>query len=316
MKAIVVESFGEPDVLQYRDVETPQAGPDSVLIKVEAAAVNFADVMMRSGAYPGGPAPGFIPGLEVAGTIVAGDNVGQRVAALTWNGGYAEYAVADKSMVFPVPEGMSTHDAAGLLVTNLTAYFALWMADLKPDERVLIHAAAGGVGTAAVQLAREMGAEIFGTASSEEKLARVKQLGAEHTINYAKTDFVEEVRRLTGGEGVDIVLDMVGGDVFDRSLDLLRTLGRMIVYGAASGEVRAVNPGALMVNNTSVHGLYLGGLVSDPELLKMAMDDVGEYIRRGKLKIIVGRQFPLEQAAEAHRYIQSRESFGKILLTV
>lgn len=316
MKAIAVDAFGGPEALQITEVETPQASPGTVLIKVEAAAVNYADVMMRSGGYPGGPQPPFIPGLEVAGTIAQGPRQGERVMALTWGGGYAEYTLASESSVWPIPEGMSSAEAAGFLVTNLTAYFALWMADLKPDERVLIHAAAGGVGTAAVQLACDMGAEVFATSSSDEKLKRVKALGAEHVINYSQQDFAAEVRRLTDNEGVDIVLEMVGGEVFERSLELLRNLGRMILYGRVSGEERMIDPAVLLGNSLGLHGLYLGGLVADPELMKMAMDDLREYIRRKRLKVMVGKHFPLSEAAEAHRFLEGRHSFGKIVLTV
>jgi len=316
MKAITVEEFGEPEVLKVADVEIPQPGADSVLIKVEAAGVNFADTRMRAGSYPGGPAPTFIPGFEIAGTIASGPRQGERVMALCWSGGYAEYAVAQESNVFPIPQGLSSIEAAGFLVNSLTAYYALWMADVKPDERVLIHAAGGGVGTMAVQLAKAMGAEIFATAGSDEKLQKVKALGAEHLINYTTHDFAEEVRRFTGNEGVDIVLETVGGDVFDRSLELLRPLGRMVVYGFAGGDVRSVSAATLLSGNISVHGLYLGALVSDPELLKMAMDELAEYVKRKKLKPVIGEQYALNEAAEAHRALQSRGSYGKLILKV
>ncbi|HZT73935.1 MAG TPA: zinc-binding dehydrogenase [Terriglobales bacterium] len=316
MKAIAAEALGGPEVLQLTEVETPQPAPGMVLIKVEAAALNYADVMMRAGVYPGGPQPPFVPGLEVAGTVAEGPRQGERVMALTWAGGYAEYALANENAVWPIPEGMSSAEAAGFLVANLTAYFALWMADLKPDERVLIHAAAGGVGTAAVQLAHEMGAEIFATSSSEEKLKRIKALGAEHGINYAQSDFAAEVRRLTHDEGVDIVLEMIGGEVFERSLELLRNLGRMVLYGRVSGEGRMIDPAVLLTNSLGLHGLYLGGLVADADLMKMAMDDLREYVRRKKLRVMVGKHFTLAEAAEAHRFLESRQSFGKIVLTL
>jgi len=316
MKAITVAAFGEPEVLQYVDSNRPEPGPDGVLIKVEAAGVNFADTMMRAGTYPGGPTPSFIPGFEVAGTIAAGPRLGERVMALCWAGGYAEYAVAQENNVFPIPDGLNSVEAAGFLVNSLTAYYALWMADVKPDERVLIHAAGGGVGTMAVQLAKAMGAEIFATAGADEKLQKLKGLGAEHVINYRSQDFVEEVRRFSGNEGVDIVLETIGGDVFDRSMELLRPLGRMVVYGFASGEVRSVNAAALLGGNISVHGLHLGGLIADPELLKMAMDDLMEYVRRKKVRPVIGEQFALSEAAEAHRALQGRGSYGKLVLKV
>ena len=314
MKAITVESLGAPEVLRLTEVEVPQPEAGNVLVKVEAIGINFADVMMRTGSYPNGPAPGFIPGLEVAGTVASGPRQGEAVMGFTWTGGYAEYAVVPEAMLFRIPPGLSKAEAAGFLVTHLTAYFALWMADLKPDERVLIHSAAGGVGTAAVQLARNMGAEIFATAGSEEKLARLKALGAEHPINYRAGDFADEVRRLTEGEGVDIVLESLGGGAFERDLELLRPLGRMVVYGALTGETRPVDPGFLLARNISVHGLYLGGLMGQPELVEQALSEMQEYIRRGRLKVIIGGQFPLAQAVEAHRQLESRGNFGKIVL--
>ena len=314
MKAITANSFGEPEVLLLGEVEVPTPGPGQLLVKVEAAGVNYADLMMRAGAYPGGPVAPFIPGLEVAGTIAAGPRQGEAVMGFTWSGGYAEYALVAENTAFPIPNGLSMAEAAGFLVTHLTAYFALWMADIKPEERVLIHAAGGGVGTAAVQLAREMGAEIFAVSSSDEKLQRVRQLGAQHLINSGRLDFAEEVRRLTEGEGVDIVFETIGGEVMERDMSLLRSLGRMILYGSLSGESRLLDPAVLLGRNLSVHGLFLGTLFGETELVDQALQELDEYLRRGRLKPVIGHQYPLAEAAEAHRLLQSRQSFGKIVL--
>lgn len=314
MKAITAESYGAPDVLRLTEVGDPQPGPGQLLVKVEAAGVNYADVMMRSGTYPGGPAAPFIPGLEVAGVIAAGPRKGESVMGFTWSNGYAEYALVPESAAFPIPNGISTIEAAGFLVTHLTAYFALWMADIKPGERVLIHSGAGGVGTAAVQLARAMGGEVFATSSSDDKLHKVKELGAQHIINYSRLDFAEEVRRLTSGEGVDIVLESVGGEVMEKDFSLLRNLGRMIIFGSLSGEAGFIDPGLLLGRNLAVHGLFVGSMLAETDLVDQALDELGDYIRRGKLKPVIGHQLPLADAAEAHRLLQSHEAYGKIVL--
>lgn len=314
MKAITAESYGSPEVLRWTEVGDLQPAPGQLLVKVESAGVNDADVMMRSGVYPGGPASPFIPGLEVAGTIVAGPRQGESVMGFTWGNGYAEYALIPENAAFPIPNGISTLEAGGFLVTHLTAYFALWMADIKPGERVLIHSAAGGVGTAAVQLALAMGGEVYATSSSDEKLQKVKQLGAQHLINYSRLDFAEEVRRLTGDGGVDIVLESIGGEVMEKDFGLLRNMGRMILYGSLSGESRLIDPGVLLARNLAVHGLFVGSMLAETDLVDQALDELGDYIRRGKLKPVIGHQLPMSEAAEAHRLLQSRETFGKIVL--
>ncbi len=314
MKAITVASYGGPEVLQYSEVEMPAAGPGTSLIKVEAAGVNYADLMMSRGEYPGGPEPGFIPGLEIAGTVVDGSRKGEKVMAFSWGGGYAEYAAAPDAMIFPLPAEFTPQQGAGFLTTYLTAYFALWMADLKPDERLLIQAAAGGVGTAAIQLAREMGAEIFAVTGSPDKEARLKQMGAEHVLVERGYNIAGPLREMTNGEGVDIILESNSGPGLERDLELLRPLGRMIVYGSLSGAPGSVDPGLLIGGNISIHGLYLGGMLADADRARMAMDELREYIRRRKLQPVVDREFPLNEAAAAHLYMRDRKNFGKLVL--
>lgn len=314
MKAITVASYGGPEVLQYSEVGMPATGAGTSLIKVEAAGVNYADLMMRRGEYPGGPEAGFIPGLEISGTVAEGSRKGERVMAFSWGGGYAEYATVPDHQIFPLPGEFTPQQGAGFLVTYLTAYFALWMADIKPDERLLIQSAAGGVGTAAIQLAKEMGAEIFAVTGSPEKEARLRQLGAEHVLVERGYEIAEPLRELTNGEGVDIILESLSGAGLERDLELLRPLGRMIVYGSLSGSPGSIDPGLLIGNNISVHGLYLGGMLADPERARMAMDELREYIRRKKLQPLVDREFPLAEAAAAHRYIEERSNFGKLIL--
>ncbi len=315
MKAVVATALGTPEVLQLKDVPAPIPQQGEVLINVEAIGVNFADTMMRRGFYPGQADPPFIPGLEVAGVVAEGPRRGERVMAVC-QAAYAQQVVAKDAWTFRVPDEMPTVEAAGFLVTNLTAYFALYVSDVKPDERILIHAAAGGVGTAAVQLAHELGAEIFATASSAEKLERAKALGAEHLIDYKQNDFVAEVQRLTNGEGVDVVLEMVGGEVQQKSMGLLRNLGRMVIYGAASGKMAPIDPGLLFAHSNAVHGVYVYTLLQEPELLKTAMKDLMEYVRRKKLRTIIGQTFPLEQASAAQQLLETRGSSGKLILTV
>lgn len=314
MKAITVATLGGPEVLQLAEIAVPEPTDGALLVKVQAAGVNYADLMMRSGTYPSGPQPVFVPGLEVAGTVATGPRQGETVVGFTGGGGYAEYALVAESLAFAAPPGLSMVESAALLVNGLTAYFALWMADLKPDERVLIHAAAGGVGTMAVQLAREMGAETIATASTDEKLKLAKRLGAEHTVNYTRESVEEAVSALGGDASVDVVLEVLGGAAMERDLNLLRTLGRMVFYGDLSGEGRAVNPGLLLARNISLHGLYLGGLLADRSRADQAWSEILAYVRRGKLKPVIGGQFPLAEAAEAHRLLQDRRSTGKLVL--
>src|SRR6056297_1750545 len=272
MKRVEVTEFGSSDALEVTDAETPEPGPGEVRIAVEAAGVNFADIMQRRGHYVGGPEPTYVPGMEAAGTIDAvGEGVereeGERVVAMTGQNAYAEYVVADAQSVFEVPEEMSFDEAAGFPVQFMTAHAVLheW-GELKEGERVLVHAAAGGVGTAAVQLASAAGAEVFGTASTDEKLELAERLGCDHPINYEEEDFREVVENETDGEGVDLVLDGVGGETFARSLDALSHFGRVVAYGAASGEPGEVDTTRLLFENKSVIGFLLGNaLQRDPQ---------------------------------------------------
>jgi NADPH2:quinone reductase len=353
VNVVRVPEFGDSDVLETVEREAPDPGPGEVRIAVEAAGVNFADVMQRRGLYPGGPEPTYVPGMEAAGTIDAvgegvehevGDErevddsvdwgVGDRVVAMTGRGGYADYVVADADSLFEVPESLSFEEAAGFPVQFLTAHSALheW-GGLEEGERVLVHAAAGGVGTAAVQLASAAGAEVFGTASTDEKLELAERLGCDHPINYEETDFRGVVEEKTDGEseeprssnasgegsdpraGVDLVLDGVGGDTFSRSLDALSHFGRVVAYGAASGEPGRVETTRLLFENVSVIGFHLGQAMGrDPQRVLKAVPELRELLAAGDLEIVVGETFPLEDADEAHAAIENRETVGKVVL--
>ncbi|MFC4449946.1 quinone oxidoreductase family protein [Halorussus aquaticus] len=321
MRTVEVTEFGDSDVLELADAETPDPGPGEVRIEVEAAGVNFADIMQRRGHYVGGPEPTYVPGMEAAGTIDAvGEGVqreeGDRVVAMTGRGAYADYALADADSLFEVPESMSFAEAAGFPVQFLTAHAVLheW-GELEEGERVLVHAAAGGVGTAAVQLASAAGAEVFGTASTDEKLELAERLGCDHPINYEEEGFREVVEAETDGEGVDLVLDGVGGETFARSIDALSHFGRVVAYGAASGEPGEVDTTRLLFENKSVVGFHLGNsLQRDPKRILQSVPELQQMLASGQLEVVVGETFPLEDAAEAHTAIENRQTVGKVVL--
>ncbi|OLZ42596.1 NADPH:quinone reductase [Natrinema saccharevitans] len=322
MKAIEVESYGDSDELSVVDVPTPEPEAGEVRIEIEAAGINFADIMQRRGHYPSGPEAPYVPGMEAAGTVDAvGEgvddlSVGDRVVGMLDTGGYAEYVTAPADLLFPIPEAMSFDEAAGFPVQFLTAHACLFeWGGLEADESVLIQAAAGGVGTAAVQLASNHGAEVFGTASTQEKLDLAAELGCDHPINYTETDFREIVEAETDGEGVDLVLESVGDDVFDRSLDAMAHFGRMVTYGVASGVPAEVSNQRLLFENKTVKGFHLGqAAMHDPDRVMQAVPELTEGLASGDLEIILGESFALEDAAEAHQYIEDRKSSGKIVL--
>ena len=321
MDAIEVREYGDADVIEAVERERPEPGPGEVRIAVEAAGINFADIMQRRGLYPGGPEAPYVPGMEAAGTVDAcGEGVdlreGDRVVAMVSGGGYAEYVLADPATLFPIPEGMSFPEAAGFPVQFLTAHSCLFgWGGLEEGERVLIQAAAGGVGTAAVQLASNDGAEVFGTASSAEKLELAADLGCDHPIDYTETDFREVVDAETDGEGVDLVLESVGGDVFDRSLDALSHFGRLVTFGVASGEPARADSQRLLFENKRVIGFHLGQAATrDPGRIMAAVPELTAGLTSGELSVIVGERFGLADAADAHRFIEDRKSSGKVVL--
>jgi NADPH2:quinone reductase len=320
MKAIQVEQFGGPEFLNYTNVSKPAPASGEVSIQIEAASVNYADTMQRRGAYPGGPQPPYIPGLEVAGRIVelgtdvSGQEIGRRVMTLTGRGGYAEFVNVPAQMVMPAPEGFSAEEAAAFPVVFLTAYFSLKRyGRLQSGESVLIQAAGGGVGTAAVQLAKQMGARVFACAGSDEKLERVRELGADEIVNYKTDDFAEIVKQLTGGRGIDLVLETVGGEVFEKSLRILAPFGRLVTYGAAGGQPGSVNARTLIMNNVTVTGVNLNLIARTPEI-GPGMCELFGMIQGTNIRPVIGHTFALSQAADAHRLIESRDSFGKIVL--
>jgi len=325
MKAVVVTRVGGPEVLQLRDVPEPQPKAGEVLVRVEAAGVNFADTHATRGAYPGTPDTPYITGREFAGVVEA---TGERVMGYAQHGAAAEKIAVPRNMFWPQPAKWTSIESAAFPVNFFTAYLAYWKAGLTPDAkepvhrapghkpRVLIHAVAGGVGTAAVEMGKQLGIEMYGTASSDQKLARVQKLGLHHGINYKQADYEVEVRRLTNGEGVDAVFEMLGGEHTAKSLRCCRGFGRVIIYGTATGERQKFDVGVMMARGLSAHGLWLTYLARDHELMNSALQAMQPWIDEGALHPEVGHVLRLEQAAEAHRLLLQRANYGKIVLQV
>lgn len=325
MKAVVVTDYGTPDVMQYMEVDTPALKPTQILIRTVATSVNFADVKARYGNKNGGNLPPFIPGLDGAGVIVAvGDEVrnlkiGQRVIVFPQSGSYAEYVVANESLTFVIPDNLDFSVAAACPIVSFTAYKLLAdVARLTQGETVLIHAAAGGVGTTASQLAKILGAScVIGTVGNESKVQTALNAGCDHVICYGADDFSTKVNDITDGRGVDIVLDSVAGSVSEKSLQCLAKYGRLVHFGNSSGEVGHFQTKDLHSSCRSVLGFSLGTTRKErPYLLRDTADRVFRYLSEGRLRIKIGHRFKLEDAAEAHRVVEGRNSIGKVLLKV
>jgi NADPH:quinone reductase-like Zn-dependent oxidoreductase len=337
MHQAVIPRHGPPEVFEMRDGPDPVPGEDEVRIRVRAAGVNFADVLARLGLYPDAPKPPVVVGYEVAGHVdgvgrsVIGFHDGDRVMALTKFGGYADTVTVPSSQVFHFPDQLSDSEAAAVPVNYLTAAIALYrMAALAPGETVLIHNAGGGVGIAATQLARLRRATVIGTASSF-KHAALRTFGVEHAIDYRNVDVGQAVRDITRGRGVDVILDPIGGRSFLASYRMLAPLGRLIIFGlsaAAPGERRSLvkafrawwttprfDPLSMINRNRGVFGLHVGHLWSERRQLQPLMDLLLSELGAARLSPVVARTFPLERAADAHRFIQSRQNIGKVVLT-
>ena len=312
MRAVQVKGFGGLDQLELVELPDPQPQPGQVRIRVEASGLNYADVMQREGLYPGGPKPPFIPGLEAAGVVEEGDSLpaGIRVMAMAGIGCHAERVCVSAAACIPFSDSMSFVEAAAFPVQYLTAYHALTtFGRATAGESVLIHAAAGGVGTAAVQIAKLLGLHVIATASSEEKRKRVLDLGADQAFDYDEFD-----QKLAGKNAPVLILEAVGGDVFRRSLAILPSLGRLVVFGAASKDVQPVDTLKLLFRSHSVIGLHLNAIFERPHLLQESLKQLLGWIEQGKLKMQVGHTLPLAQIREAHELISSRQSYGKIVL--
>ena len=341
MKAVVIPRLGDIDVLEVTQVQEPVLVSGQELVRGEAGGINFADIMTVQGGYPVAPKPPLVAGREFCG-IRASDN--QRVMGYVQWGAFAGLVAASTALLWPVPKEWSAEEGAAFPVNYFTAYFAYWKAGLleqspatsyaRPPEalsdvltdigtekitapkkpRVLIHAVAGGVGTAAVQIGKLLGVEMYGTSSSEEKLARIKVLGLQHGINYKQRDYEEAIKDLTHGDGVDAVFEMLGGEHTMKSVRCLGDFGRVIVYGAATGQPALIDARLLYAKGASVHGLWLTYLSAKRALMTKAWEQLSAWMAQGHLRPVVGHVLPLEQAADAYRLLLERKNFGKVVL--
>ena len=311
MKAIQISTFGGPDVMKLVELADPVAGADEVLLNVTAIGINYADTHQTENSYLSPQRLPLVPGIEVVGT-----HDGKRYLATVSSGGYAEKAVAHKGVIFPIPDNVTDEQALCVLVQGTTAWHLLkTMAHLRKGETVLVHAAAGGVGTIAIQLAKMWGATVIASTSSSEKSALATSLGADHVINAKSSDLAGEIRKANGGKGVDIVLEMIGGKTFDQSLEALGEFGRMITFGMASRTAPTpIHPGSLMHGSKTIAGFWLANCFSSKELMHDVVSELFALIGSGALKPIIGATYPLNEAAGAHRALLARETTGKIVL--
>ena len=325
MKAIAIENPGPSYVLTLAEVEKPVAGPGEVLIKVAAAGLNHADMAQAKGMYPPPPGASPILGMEVSGTVealgegVGNCEIGDEVCALLPGGGYAEYAVASALCVLPVPGGVTLVDAAALPEVHFTVWTNLIdTARLKPGESVLIHGGSSGIGTAAIQLCAARGHKVFATAGSVEKCAAITKLGATRAINYRTEDFVEIVKSETGGRGVDVILDMVGGDYIQRNMSAAALWGRIVNVAYQSGMQATVNFAPLLMKRLSLLATTLRARSNEEKgaIRDALLREVWPLIEAGRIKPVVDRTFPLAEAGSAHARMAKSDHIGKILLTM
>lgn len=323
MRAIEIKEFGGPEVLQACERPVPELKAGEVLIKVHAAGVNRPDVFQRTGNYPVPPGASDLPGLEVAGEIVAGDlgdsgfKLGDLVCALVQGGGYAEYCAAPLAQCLPVPKGLSALEAAALPEN----YFTVWSnvfdrGQLSGEETLLVQGGSSGIGVTAIQIARALGHRVFATAGSAEKCRACEELGAERAINYKTEDFEAVVKELTGGRGVDVILDMVGGDYLPREIKALADDGRLVFIAQLGGSKGQLDMGQVMRRRLTITGSTLR---PRPVAFKAAIAaklraQVWPLIEAGKIKPVIHQRFPLEQAAQAHAMMESSAHIGKIML--
>lgn len=339
MRKLVITRHGGPEVLQVQEAAEPVPGPGEIRIRVRAAGLNFADVLARVGLYPDAPPPPVTVGYEVAGVVDAlgpgarGFLEGDRVVALTRFGGQAEAVAVPVEQAIRLPEDKDFVEGAALPVNYLTAYLMLErLAAIRPGDRVLIHGVAGGVGLAALQIARALGAETFGTASPS-KHARLREMGLDHPIDYRNRDFEAEVRRLTGGRGVDVILDPISGAATRKNYRLLAPMGRLFLFGVSSfnrgtrkrslvDTLRSLlqtplfHPIQLMNANKGVFGVNIGRLWDERQRLRAIFEELCTRWEEGRIRPVIDTTFPLERAGAAHERLQSRQNFGKVVLTI
>ncbi len=313
MRAIQISEFGGPEVLRLVELPIPTPAAGEVLIRVRRVGVNYADTHSRTGSYVHQPALPLIPGIEVAGVR---EDTGERVIALVGTGGYAEYATADASLTFPIPEALDDDTALAILVQGLTAWHLYRTAGrVDPGESVVVHSAAGGVGSLAVQLGHPLGAgRVIGSASSPERRELALSLGADVAIDPDPEGLTERIIDANGGEPVDVIFDMAGGEVFERSYRALAHFGRIVVCGISTSEPNRISSGSLLRHSRSIVGFYLMHTAERPALFATALTDLFARAARGELHAVVGGVYPLAEAARAQSDLRSRRTTGKLVL--
>lgn len=321
MRAIQVVTLDGPRAVRLAEIDEPRPGDGQVLIEVHAAGVTFPEVLLSRGMYQLKPPPPFVLGSEIAGVVAsapadAGVQAGDRIAALSWFGGFADLAIAAPDMVFPLPDNVDFATGAAFPINYLTAHFALERrGQLIAGETVLVHGAAGGVGTASIQFARAKGATVIAVASTDEKASLAQSAGAQHVV--AAGGFLAAVKELTDGRGVDIVVDPVGGERFTDSLRSLATEGRLLVIGFVGGEIPTVKVNRLLLNNTTVAGVAWGEFATRrPSYIRQQWTELLPLIESGALAAPIGHVLPLDQAAEALALMDERRAVGKVVLQV
>jgi len=319
MKAILVKHVGGPEVLELTEVSVPEPKANEAAVKIVASGVNFIDVYYREGRYKA--ALPFIPGQEVAGDVVAVGSdvtsvkVGDRVAYTMVLGSYAEYATVAPDRLVKIPDGVSYHQAAAAMLQGMTAHYLSHSTyPLKRGETALVHAAAGGVGLLLTQMAHNLGARVIGTVSTEEKARLAREAGADEIILYTQTDFETETKKLTGDKGVDVIYDSVGKTTFEKGFNVLRPRGYMVLFGGSSGAVPPFDLIQLSKGSWFVTRPSLGAYVATRNELEQRANDVFGMIAAGKLKLRFDHLYPLKDAAQAHRDLESRKTTGKLLL--
>jgi NADPH2:quinone reductase len=328
VKAWVVRELGGPESLRLEEIDPGQPADGLVRIKVRAAAINFPDALMVAGLYQVKPELPFVPGVELSGEVVSapsasGFNAGDRVMAMVdhtglTRGGYSEIADAEPGMVTRIPDSLPFEEAAGFTLIFQTGWFGLHRrANLQAGETLLVHAGAGGVGSAAIQLGKAAGATVIATAGSDEKVAVCRKLGADHAVNYKTQDFVEEVKKITAGRGADVVFDPIGGDVYDRSTKCIAFEGRIVIVGFTSGRIPQAATNHVLIKNYSVVGLHWGLYAKRaPQLIPPAMKALLDLCAAGKIKTYIGTRLPLSHAPRALATVAEGKSTGKVILTV
>lgn len=323
MRAIVVDRFCEPQDLKLQEVPEPPLRPGTLAVEVEAAGCNFFDILMCQGSYQVKPPFPFVPGAEVAGVVravgegVSGFAPGDRVLASAGLGGFAERAVVPARGAWRMPEGMSFEEGAALPIIYPTSWAGLVLRGaLQPGETLLVHAAAGGVGTAAVQIGKALGARVIATAGGAEKLEVARRCGADVLIDYREEDFVARVKEETGGRGANVIYDSVGGDVFDRSLKCIAWNGRLLVIGFAGGRIPEVKANRILLKNIAVVGLHWGAYAThEPERIPEVFDALFRLYAEGRIRPEIFRAYPLEETGRALQELASRRTWGKVVVT-